>query len=226
LNQGNIVFSKDRLWMSGAAAGALAVALIGGYLWGRHGVNSAYADVSTTPQSIASADGAPLVPGLCVLSQSAVYANAKIGQAATTRYRELTARLREQLLPAQQAIQDDAKKLEAAKAGMPVAEYQKKSEELAARLRGLQSSSGQDTRDLEATRQKALRQIAAYANPVIADAYKDHHCGALFSRDTMLVGNPGMDLTPVVVAGLDTKVTTITFDLEKAPTSAPGQAAR
>ncbi len=160
------------------------------------------------------------MPGLCVLSQNAVYANAKVGQAATARYRDLTAQLRGQLTPDQQAIQDDVKKLEAAKAGMAPAEYQKKSEELGARIRNLQATNGQDTRDLEATRQKALRQIAVYAQPIIADAYKSHHCGALFSRDAMLVGNPGMDLTPTVVAALDAKVTTISFDLEKAPAAA------
>ncbi len=208
-----------------AGAAALAVAIGAGVLIGKHSTAAYAADEPASAQIIASEAGAPSVPGLCVLSQNAVYANAKVGQAATARYRDLAAQLRGQLTPGQQAIQDDVKKLEVAKAGMAPADYQKKSEELAARIRNLQATNGQDTRDLEATRQKALRQIAVYAQPIIADAYKAHHCGALFSRDAMLVGNPGMDLTPTVVAALDAKVTTISFDLEKAPAAAaPAQA--
>lgn len=204
---------------------AVGLAVGAGVMIGRHFTPAYAADEPATPQNIASAAGAPTVPGLCVLSRNAVYANAKIGVAATARYRELTTQLRSQLAPQQQALQDEARKLEAAKATMPGAEFIKKSEDLAARYKVLQASSGQDSRDLEFTREKALKQIAAYADPVIADAYKEHHCGALFSRDTMLVGNPGMDLTPIVVAGLDSKVTTISFDLEKAPTpAAPAQA--
>jgi Skp family chaperone for outer membrane proteins len=210
-----------------AGATVLGVVATGGvgYLIGKH-TTSAYADVPETPQMVASTSGAPSVPGLCVLSQNAVYTNAKVGLAATARYQQLASGLRSQLIPEQQSIQGAAKKLEATKASMPAAQYQQQQMALAERIRQLQVSNAQDSKDLEATRVKALRQIAQMANPVISEAYKDHHCGALFSRDTMLVGNPGMDLTPVVVAGLDTKVTTITFDLEKAPTSAPGQAAQ
>lgn len=203
-------------------AAAFALALGAGYYLGHHGINSAYADVPASAEVIASANGAPSVPGLCVLSQNAVYGGAKVGQVATARYRELGAQLRAQLQPQQQAIQDEARKLEAARAGMPAAEFQQKQQALAVKVQALQAANGQDTRNLEATRVKAVRQIAEWANPVIASVYKTHHCGALFSRDTMLVGNPGMDLTTVVVAELDTKISTMTFDLEKLPA---GQAA-
>jgi Skp family chaperone for outer membrane proteins len=207
----------------GASAVALAVmGLGGGYFLGKHAVGSAYADV--TPQILASASGAPAVPGLCVLSQNAVYANAKVGQAATARYRELTASLRAQLEPEQKAIQQAAAKLEAAKASMPAAQYQQQAQALGARVQNLRAQSGQDNRNLEATRVKALRQIAVLANPFISEAYKSHHCGAVFSRETMLVGNPGMDLTPLVVQGLDAKVATISFELEHLPPQQPAQA--
>jgi Skp family chaperone for outer membrane proteins len=194
---------------------AIAVALGAGFYVGHQGVTPAYADVATSPQTIAQADGAPSVPGLCVLSQNAVYASAKVGQAATARYRELNAQLRDQLQPQQQAIQDEAKKLETAQARMPAAEFQQKQQALAQRIQALRDANGRDSKELEATRLKAVRQIAEWSNPVIADAYKAHRCGALFSRDAMLVGNPGMDLTSIVVAGLDGKITTMTFDLDK-----------
>jgi len=203
----------------GAAVAVAVVALGGGYFLGKH-TGSAYADVNSSPQMLASASGAPAVPGLCVLSQNAVYANAKVGLAATARYRELATGLRNQLEPEQKAIQQAAAKLEAAKASMPAAQYQQQAQALAVRVQTLRAQSTQDNRNLEATRVKALRQIAALANPMIGEAYKEHHCGAIFSRETMLVGNPGMDLTSQVVQGLDAKVTTISFELEHLPAQA------
>jgi Skp family chaperone for outer membrane proteins len=198
----------------------VGLALGAGFYFGKHGGSAAYADVPASAQAVASASGAPSVPGLCVLSQKAVYANAKIGVAASARYRQLTADLNAQLAPQQQAIQDEAKKLEAQKASMPAAQFQQQQGALANRLRALQAQAGVDSRDLEFTRGKAAQQIAQLANPVISEAYKTHNCGALFSRDMMLVGNPGMDLTPIVVAGLDAKRTAISFDLSHAPAAA------
>ena len=203
--------------------GGIAVAILcigAGFYMGKRGGATAYADVAASPQAMASASGAPSVPGLCVLGQKAVYGNAKIGVAASERYRQLAADLRTQLAPQQQAIQDEERKLEAQKASMPAAQFQQQQQVLANRLRTLQAQAGTDTRDLEATRTKAAQQIALLANPIISDAYKNHNCGALFSRDMMLAGNPGMDLTSAVVAGLDAKQTTITFDLEHAPAAA------
>jgi Skp family chaperone for outer membrane proteins len=212
--------TKHGLLLGAAAVTVAAIALGGGYFLGKHAVGAAYADVDTTPQMLASASGAPAVPGLCVLSQNAIYVNAKVGQAATARYRQLTASLRGQLEPEQKAIQQAAGKLEAAKSSMPAAQYQQQAQALAARVQNLRTQSGQDNRNLEATRVKALRQIAALANPLIGEAYKAHHCGAIFSRETMLVGNPGMDLTSQVVQGLDARTTTISFELEHLPPQA------
>ena len=90
----------------GVVGAAVLGTAVGAYLIrARYGA-PAYADVATSPQAIASVDGAPSVPGLCVLSQSAVYANAKIGMAATDSYRELARQLRAQLAPAQQVVRE------------------------------------------------------------------------------------------------------------------------
>ncbi|MEI9993006.1 MAG: OmpH family outer membrane protein [Rhizomicrobium sp.] len=199
-----------------AAVAVIGVAVSGGYYLGRHGDAAAYADALPSPQGVASLSGGPAVPGLCVLGQNAVYAGARVGQAATARYRQLAADLRGQLAPEQAAIQDAAKTLEAARSTMPPAQFQQREQDLAQRIRALQAANAQDSRDLEATRVKALKQIAVLANPVIADVYKSHRCGVLFSRDMMLAGNSGMDLTPDVVRGLDAKVTTLAFNLEHA----------
>src|SRR6202012_3929698 len=164
------VIFDNRLKFGTAAVLALVIAVGAGVMLGRQSTPAYAASVASTPQVIAAESGAPSVPGLCVLSQNAVYANAKVGLAATARYRELNAQLRGQLLPQQQSIQDEAKKLEAAHATMPAAEFQQKQVALAQRIQALRDANGQDSKDLEATRVKAIRQIAEWSNPVIAEA--------------------------------------------------------
>ncbi|WP_449429550.1 hypothetical protein [Rhodanobacter umsongensis] len=55
------------------------------------------------------------------------------------------------------------------------------------------------------------------AEPVVAGAHENHHCGLLLNRDQVLAGNLANDLTGDVVHGPDRKITTITLDLEPLP---------
>jgi Skp family chaperone for outer membrane proteins len=198
---------RMNIWSAGGAVAVAALAMGSGYYLGRH--DPAEAQAAASPQAVASSAGAP-----------SVYANAAVGKAATARYRDLAAGLRGRLAPQQQAIQNDARTLEAARTTLPPDKLQQQTQTLAARLRALQAQNAAYTKALEATRVKALRRIAVWANPIIADVYKARHCGALFSRDAMLAGNPAMDLTADVVKGLDASVTTIAFDLERLPDDA------
>jgi Skp family chaperone for outer membrane proteins len=70
------------------------------------------------------------------------------------------------------------------------------------------------SRELEATRLKALERIAVEAQPLIAEVYRAHNCGLLFAREAMLGGNTAADITPAVVQALDAKLTTISFERE------------
>lgn len=74
----------------------------------------------------------------------------------------------------------------------------------------------------------ALERIANEAQPVIAQAYHQKRCGLLIDRNSVLGGNVSNDLTPMVVRGLDAKITTITFDLEALPplAASAGQTAK
>ncbi|APR54652.1 OmpH family outer membrane protein [Sphingomonas koreensis] len=161
--------------------------------------------------------GGPLVPGVCLLSREAIYANAAVGKAATVRLQEL-ARV------AQTAINDERTPLEAeAKAleGQPDNPQNKQRRTaLAARWQALQGKAAHDSREIEATRVKVLAQIASDAQPVIAQVYGQKKCGLLFDRNVALGGNFGNDLTADVVKALDAKVQTITFERERLPQAA------
>lgn len=205
---------KSRIFFGACGIVGMGLVAGGGYWLGMHREGLAYADTSTATQMAASAAGAPAVPGLCVLSQTTVYADTKVGESATARYRQLTAAAQAELAPEQKAVQDEAKQLESQKGSLTSIQFQQRQQALAQRVQALQFKANLRSRELEATRLKAVKQIAAWANPVIAAAYQSHHCGALISRDTLLAGNPGMDLTKNVVDGLNEKVTTISFNQE------------
>lgn len=164
--------------------------------------------------------GGPQVPGICLLSQQAVLANAKVGLAATQRLRELAAQAQAELDAERKPIDADVQAFQAQRAKLKPAEVEQKQQALAQRQQAVDQKTQLRAREIEATRQKALARIAAEAQPVIADTYKAHACGLLIDRNSVLGGNTTGDLTADVVKGLDAKITTITFDREILPAQA------
>jgi Skp family chaperone for outer membrane proteins len=175
----------------------------------------------TQPPTAATADGVtlggPQIPGVCFLSQQAVFLNAKVGLAATARLQQLHQQTETEIGGLNSPIEAEAKALDAKRATLAPAVFQQKQQALAARYQRLRDLAAQRDREIEATRVKALNQIGAWERPAIADAYKAHACGLLLDRGTVLGGNMAGDLTAAVVQGLDARVTTITFDREILP---------
>ncbi len=190
------------------------VPVLGGLLLGLFAPSLAAAQVAM---------GGNPVPGVCMLSQQAVLTNAKVGQAATARLQTLAQQAQAEITADKTPIEADVKALQAQRATLKPAEVQQKERALAARAQALQQKANLRQREIEATREKALAQISADAQPVIAAVYKSRDCGLLVDRGTVLGGNMANDLTPAVVTGLDAKIGTITFDRENlsAPAAAP-----
>jgi Skp family chaperone for outer membrane proteins len=158
--------------------------------------------------------GGPLVPGVCLLAQQAVFANAKVAVAATNRLKALSDQ-------AQAEVDADRKPLEAENAALiapdskvSAADKATQMASLTSRAQALQAKANQRSREIEATRLKATQRIGVEEQPVIAQVYKAHKCGLLFDRGSVLGGNMGADLTAEVIRGLDARISTITFDRE------------
>ncbi len=158
--------------------------------------------------------GGPPIAGLCTLSQQAVFANAKVGAAASARLKQLSDQSQAEINAERTSIETDAKALEAQRASLKSADLQQKQQSLAARIRALQDKAALRSREIEATREKALARIASELRPVIAQVYGARGCGLLIDRSSILGGNMAGDLTAAVVQGLDAKITTISFDRE------------
>lgn len=175
--------------------------------------------VPATAQETAPAPalGGTAIPGVCLLSREALFANAAIGKAASGRIAELTRAAQAEVDQQRGPLESEAKALAAL--GQD-AKAKERRDALGTRWQALQRQAAHDSREIEATRAKALALIADEAQPVIAKVYAAHKCGLLFDRSAALGGNFSNDLTADVVTALDAKITTIRFEREKLPQAA------
>ena len=166
--------------------------------------------------------GGPVIPGVCLLSREAVFANAAAGKAASARLQELAGAVQTEIEAERQPLEAQLRALE----GQPDnAARRQRAEALAGQWQALQQKAAHANQEVEATRLKAMERIANEAQPAIAQVYAAKSCGLLLDRNSALGGNFANDLTADVVQGLDARLSTITFERERLP-QATAQAAR
>ncbi|MGL3823096.1 OmpH family outer membrane protein [Sphingopyxis sp. R3-92] len=158
--------------------------------------------------------GGPVIPGLCLLSREAIFANAEVGKAASARLQDLTRAAQTEIDSQRPVIEAEAKALEGQSDN---AANRQKREALAVRWQALQQKAAHTSREIEATRAKVLERIANEAQPVITQVYTSRKCGMLFDRNVAMGGNFANDLTADVVRALDGRIQTITFERERLP---------
>ena len=163
------------------------------------------AHAATAPAASGTLGGNP-VPGVCMLSREAVFAQSKVGQASSERLKSLAQQQQQPLNTDIQAFQQKA-------ASLTEAQRQQQGQALQQRMQAFQAQ-------VDATRGKVMEQIGQQAQPLVNAAYTSHHCGLLLNRDAVLGGNTANDLTPEVVSGLDARITSLNFNLEPASAGA------
>lgn len=166
--------------------------------------------------------GGPVIAGLCMLSTEAVIANAKIGVAAEARLKELATQAQTEVDAQRTPVEAEVKAFQASAASLKPEERATRERALAAKLQPIQTIAQQRSRELQATRAKAMQRISTEVQPLIAQVYKQKNCGLLISRGSVLGGNMANDLTAGVVQALDAKISTISFNREVLPAAAAG----
>lgn len=170
-----------------------------------------------TSARAADALGGNAVPGVCMLSREAVFAQAKVGQAATQRLRQLAQQARSQLDTQRKPLDADIQSFQQKAQSLSEDQRKQQGSALQQRMQAFQSQAGELNQRIQLTRAKAMQRIGQDAEPIVASTYKNHHCGLLLDRDSVLGGNMANDLTAEVIKGLDAKITTISFNLEPLP---------
>lgn len=164
--------------------------------------------------------GGPVIPGVCLLSREAVFANAAAGRAATARLQELAAAAQVEIETERQPLEAELRALEAQPDN---AARRQRAEVLAGQWQALQQKAAHASQEVEATRVKAMQRIANEAQPAIAQVYAAKSCGLLLDRNSALGGNFANDLTADVVRALDARLSTIAFERERLPQAAAQQ---
>lgn len=178
----------------------------------------------TAPAPAAQGLGGPVIPGVCLLSREAIYANAAVAKAAAARLKQLSDAAEAEIAADRKPLEADLEAFRAGAAKMTPEQRAARDQELATRLQPIQAKAQLRGREIEATRAKAMQRIADMTQPVIAAAYQQRKCGLLVDRNSVLGGNLANDLTADVVRGLDAKVTTISFDRETLQAASAQQA--
>ena len=158
--------------------------------------------------------GGPVIPGVCLLSREAVFANAAAGKAASARLQDLAAAAQSEIETERQPLEAQLRALETQPDN---AARRQRAETLAGQWQALQQKAAHASQEVEATRLKAMERIANEAQPAIAQVYAAKACGLLLDRNSALGGNFANDLTAEVVQLLDSRLSTITFERERLP---------
>ncbi len=160
---------------------------------------------AATPQT--TTFGGPVLTGVCVLNQQAIFTTSKVGVFAGRQYKQMREAAQTAVNGEQAKITADEKALQAQK--LPQAQQQQRQQQLAKRYADTRTKAQADSQDLEATRKDVVTKIAAAAQPVIKQVYDQKKCGLLLARSSILAGNSAMDVTAAVIQGLDAKITSI-----------------
>lgn len=175
------------------------------------------------PVHAADTLGGNAIPGVCMLSREAVFAQSQVGKAATQRLQQLAQQENNQLGAQRKPLDADIQAFQGKAASLSTSEREQQGKALQQRMKSFQTQAGQINQRIQLTRVKAMQRIGTEAQSVVASAYASHHCGLLLNRGSVLGGNMTNDLTAEVVQGLDKKITTISFNLEPLPTKTGGE---
>lgn len=183
-----------------------------------------------TPPAPPPVNHGPALPGVCILSLDGAIGSSTVGKYVQTRLQQISQQVQTELTAEQNALQNEAKALDAQKATLDQGAFDQKNASLQVRAAALQRKAQLRERELQATQQKALARVGQELEPVIRSAYQQSKCSLLLQRNSVILANPAMDITPSVITGLNAKITQFAFDRERldqaAAPAAPAQPAR
>lgn len=165
----------------------------------------------------------PALPGVCVMSIQGVIQGSTVGKYVGTRMQQILAQVDAELKAEETSLQNDAKTLDGQKATLDQGALEQRAAALQVRSNALQRKSQLRDRELERTQQKALGRVGQELEPIMRQVYQQRQCSVLLRSESMLLGNPSMDLSPAITTGLNAKITQFAFDRERLdqPAGAP-----
>jgi Skp family chaperone for outer membrane proteins len=174
--------------------------------------SSAFAQAAAAPPAVTH--GPPIV-GMCIFSGDTAFGLSTVGHNVGDRLKQLNDQTVAELTGEKNAIDADAKALDARRATLDQSALEQQASALQQRANALQRKAQLRDRELQATEQKAVQRVSQEMEPFIRQAYQAKGCSILLQRNSVIIGNPAMDVTQTVVTGLNGKFTSFNFDRER-----------
>jgi outer membrane protein len=174
--------------------------------------SSALAQAAATPPPVTQG---PAVPGVCIISIEGAVAGSTVGKYVDTRLQQIVQQVQAELGGERTAIENEARTLDSQRGALDQNTLEQRGAALQVRNNALQRKAQQREREVQATEQKALARVGDEMEPLIRQAYQQKNCSVLLQRTAVVIANPAMDITPQVVAALNTKITQFAFDRER-----------
>ena len=188
------------------------------------GLCAAAITLTTGSSALAQAPAAPTQPpvthgpaltGVCIFSFENAIGLSKVGQYVDGRMKQIVAQTNAELTGEKNAIDNDAKALDAQRATLDQTTFEQRGSALQIRASALQRKAQLRDREVSATEQKAVARMSQELEPYVRQAYQSKACSILLQRNSVIIGNPAMDITQTVVTGIDGKITQFAFDRER-----------
>ena len=157
----------------------------------------------------------PAIPGICVVSIENAIGASTVGKYVDTRIQQIVAQVNAELNGEKTAIDNDAKALDARRATLDQNSLEQQAAALQVRANALQRKAQLRDREVQATEQKAVGRIGQEMEPLIRQVYQQKQCSLLLQRTAVVIANPAMDITPLVITALNGKITQFAFDRER-----------
>jgi Skp family chaperone for outer membrane proteins len=157
----------------------------------------------------------PPTAGICFLSRERVLDQSKAGVAANARLAMFSRAVDQELAGERTAIAADANVLQIQKPVIDEAVYQQRAGALALRAQSFDALQSTRNDQIARTRTEVTARILSETARGLAAIISERGCSAVLESSGAYAVSPRMDLTAEVLAGLDTRLPTITFELEQ-----------
>jgi Skp family chaperone for outer membrane proteins len=176
--------------------------------------SSAFAQAAAAPAPPAVTHGPPIA-GMCIFSGDTAFGLSTVGHYVGDRLKQLNDQTVAELTGEKNAIDNDAKALDARRATLDQSALEQQASALQVRANALQRKAQLRDREVSATEQKAVGRIGQEMEPLITQVYQQKACSVLLQRTAVVIANPAMDITPQVITALNAKITQFAFDRER-----------
>ena len=203
-------------FLSAAASSVVALAL------------ATSASAQTAPAAAPAAPAVthgPALTGVCIFSSQRAVATSAVGKAVDARLKTIIQQVNAELTAERTGLDNEAKGLDAKKATLAQDALEQQASALQVKANAWQRKGQLRQKEVEATEQKALARVYQELDTPIRQVYQAQKCSILLDRESVMLANPSMDITDGVVAALDARIKTLTFDRERLDQAAPGAAA-